>query len=109
MKIVVTGSAGRLGSRVGRALAAAGHEVIATDVREPQEPMPGLRIADLQQIDAARELVQGADAVCHLGNLPGLAPVGRSKGFINNTSVNYNMFLAATEAGVRRMVYASSI
>jgi nucleoside-diphosphate-sugar epimerase len=115
MKIVVTGSAGRLGSGVARALLAAGHEVVATDVRLPTEPTPEVRVVDLCHIDAVRELMQGAEAVCHLGNLPGFGgapgatPIGRSKGFINNTATNYNVFLAATEAGVRRIVYASSI
>src|SRR5688500_855866 len=112
MKVVVTGVAGRLGSRVAAALVAAGHEVVASDVRVADEAVAGavpLRVVDLCQIEPVRELVQGADVVCHLGNLPGTNYSGRSKGFINNTAANYNVFLAATEAGVRRMVYASSI
>lgn len=115
MKVLVTGSTGRLGSRVAAALVAAGHEVVATDVRAPAEvtgataSVVATRVADLCQFDAARELVRGVDVVCHLGNLPNMPASGRAAGFMNNTIANYNAFLAATEAGVRRIVYASSV
>ncbi|HEV7299574.1 MAG TPA: NAD(P)-dependent oxidoreductase [Tepidisphaeraceae bacterium] len=110
MKVVVTGSAGLLGSRVTAALMVDGHDVVATDVRAPDgEAAATTRVIDLCQIEAVRELVTGADVVCHLGNLPSTVPSGRSKGYINNTAANYNVYLAATEAGVRRIVYASSV
>ncbi|RIK11871.1 MAG: epimerase [Acidobacteria bacterium] len=41
MKVLVTGSSGFLGSSVVPGLVDGGHEVVATDVREPASPTPG--------------------------------------------------------------------
>ena len=110
MKVIVTGSTGRLGSALTDAFISAGHDVIPVDVRPPEvaTTIP-TRVIDLSQIDGLHDLMRGADVICHLGNLPGTQHSGRSKGFINNAAVNYNVFLAATEAGVRRIVYGSSV
>jgi len=64
---------------------------------------------DLAVPENAVSLMSGVEAVCHLGNLPGFGGRGRAEGYLNNTASNYNVFLAATQAGVRRIVYASSV
>lgn len=110
MRILVTGSSGRLGQRVVGVAREMGHDVVPVDMRPPAEDDRGdTRIADLCNFEGLPKLFEGIDAVCHLGNLPGFGEVGRSRGYLNNTATNYNVFLAADQAGVRRVVYASSI
>jgi nucleoside-diphosphate-sugar epimerase len=111
MKILVTGSTGKLGRAVVAELLAHGHEVVATDRRAPEQAAagPATRLADLTRIDEARPLVREVDVVCHLGNIPWFDEPQYASGFANNTAVNYNVFQAAEEAGVGRVVYASSV
>jgi nucleoside-diphosphate-sugar epimerase len=112
MRIVVTGGSGRLASAVARELLAHGHEVIPLDIRPRRreaEDLPELRIVDLTDAEQLLPHVQGADAVCHLGNVPSFARTGPSVGFRNNVVSTFNVFHAAELAGVRRVVSASSI
>lgn len=110
MKVLVTGGAGRLGSVVCKELLRIGHDVLATD----QRFLAGLgvpqRLADLCDPHAAYPLLEGCDAVVHLGNIPNLS-LGPSPQLVlsHNTAMNTNVFRAAVDLGVRRIVFASSI
>lgn len=108
--IVVTGAAGRLGRRVIDVLVDRGVEVIGTDQRPAPEGFAAvfreLDLCDRQQTSA---LVAGADAVIHLGAIPGPGanePPGRI--FDNNVTGTFNVLWAAREHGVRRVVFSSS-
>src|SRR4051812_40961417 len=108
MKILVTGSSGGLGRHVVKELLAHGHDVVPTDLRAGDDAA-GLqtRVADLTRIEQVRPLARGVDVICHLGNIPWFGEDRYSEGFANNVSSNFNVFQAAEEAGVRRVVYAS--
>ncbi|MDQ2105848.1 NAD-dependent epimerase/dehydratase family protein [Azospirillum isscasi] len=117
-RVLVTGGAGYVGSRLVPELLKAGYEVavldlcIYGDVFAPLRPNPKLTEikGDLRDAATVRTAVAGCDAVIHLAcisNDPSfdLDPdLGRS--------INYDCFRplvrAAKEAGVRRFVYASS-
>jgi nucleoside-diphosphate-sugar epimerase len=107
--ICVTGASGRAGRATVAELLAHGHDVIATDVRAPEQDLgvPVLR-ADLTDYGQALEALDGADAVVHLANIPapGIHPPVHT--FTANTAMNYNVFNAATRLGLRRVVWASS-
>jgi nucleoside-diphosphate-sugar epimerase len=108
MRIVVTGGTGKAGRWVVRDLREHDHDVLSVDVvRDPDPGGPSI-VADLVDLGQAHELVAGADAVVHLAAIPapGIRPAGET--FRNNMLSTYNVFSAAVERGVRRVVWASS-
>ncbi|ADI13305.1 NAD-dependent epimerase/dehydratase family protein [Truepera radiovictrix] len=109
LKVVVTGSSGRAGRAVVRGLKEQGLEVLGVDRVKPLEDpgVPTLQ-ADLTDLGETLEVLKGADAVVHLANIPapGIFPPGRT--FVENTVMNYNVFSAAVDVGLGRVVWASS-
>jgi nucleoside-diphosphate-sugar epimerase len=105
-RVAVTGSQGRLGRYITRALRVAGHDVIGLDVAPPPPEGAYIQgsILDSEHLDAA---FAGADAVIHTAAL-----LSRSHGqaaiFEVNTRGTWSVFDAATRAGVRRVVSFSS-
>src|SRR5436305_14580636 len=70
-RVLVTGSAGRVGRAAVAGLAARGHTVIGFDVR----PTPGLPpersvVAGLGDVAALRDAASGVDCVIHLAATP---------------------------------------
>jgi nucleoside-diphosphate-sugar epimerase len=108
-RICVTGASGRAGRVTVKELLAHGHDVVATDVTPPREDLgvPVLR-ADLTDYGQTVEVLEGVEAVVHLANIP--APGIRTPvtTFTSNTAMNYHVFSAAAQAGLRRVVWASS-
>ena len=109
-RIVLTGAAGRLGSYLREPLTKLGDEVISSDqVADIGRLYPGERYvrADLAQMDQILPLLAGADMVVHFGAIPDEAPFEQLLG--PNFIGAYNIWEAARQHGVRRVVYASSI
>jgi len=109
MKVTVTGAAGRLGSVVCTTLASAGMDLLATDRNYRADLPVRLRIADLLDRQSAYGLVEGADAVVHLGNHPGFWGGDAQRICNENVTMNFNVFEAARQCGVKRIVFASTI
>jgi nucleoside-diphosphate-sugar epimerase len=113
VRIAVTGSSGKLGRATVERLTADGHSVLGLDVN----PSPGLftrvDFTDYgQTLDALLGVTarhSGLDALVHLAAIPvnGLVPDATT--FHNNMTVSFNVLFAAHRAGIRRIVYASSI
>ena len=109
MKIVLTGAAGKLGRPTCHQLHAAGHEIRATDrCRYPDLPVR-VEVCDLLRPEALYALLEGADAVVHLANHPGFKSGDDAPLFGENVAMNMNVFQAAAETGVKRIVFASSV
>ena len=71
MRIVVTGASGKAGKWVVRDLVEAGHDVLATDVAPARDDCPAeFTRADLTDYGQAVAILDGADAVAHLANIP---------------------------------------
>lgn len=108
-KVVVTGSSGRAGRAVVADLLAHGYEVTGVDLAKPPFDLgaPTLQ-ADLTDLGQVLEVLLHADAAVHLANIPapGLFAPGRT--FAENTVMNYNVFSAAKDLGLKRVVWASS-
>jgi Nucleoside-diphosphate-sugar epimerases len=110
VKVLVTGAAGQLGSVVCQELVQRGHEVLATDKRFVDGLPAPLRLADLRLAFAVYPLLEGKDAVVHLGNHPGLNAGPSPQALLaDNVAMNANVFRAAAELGIGRIVFASSV
>lgn len=108
MKVVVTGAAGNLGSRVMSELRSAGHEVLGLDRKFAGFSRRWRRINLMDGASVMKALV-GAEAVVHLGNHPGRSRRMPDHVLPENVAMNFNVFEAARTAGVRLIVYASSV
>ena len=110
-RVLLTGAAGRIGSAffagaaeryrfrladrvIDDSRGGAGHEAVALDVADPE---------------ACRAACDGIDVVVHLAADP--SPEADFYGSLleNNIKGTYNVFRSATDAGCRRVVFASSI
>lgn len=108
-RVVVTGAAGKAGRAAVAELKEHGYDVLATDAAERPADLEGdyLR-ADLTVQGEVVDVLDGADAVVHLANIPapGLRPAAAT--FTENTTMNAHVFLAARTLRLRRVVWASS-
>jgi uronate dehydrogenase len=108
-RVLLTGAAGRIGSALREGLRPGLEELRLSD-RENVEPLPGTPetfvLADLLDAAAVAKAVDGIDAIVHLGGHPDEAAFGGLLG--PNVEGTFNVFEAAREAGVTRVVYASS-
>ncbi|MFI6595705.1 NAD-dependent epimerase/dehydratase family protein [Nonomuraea sp. NPDC050536] len=105
-RVCVTGAAGTAGRAIVRDLLAHGHEVVATDLRTAggEDVMQ----ADLTRYGAAVEVLAGVDAVVHMANIPAPGLRTPATTYADNTTMNANVFLAAAQLGLSRVVWASS-
>ena len=109
-KLVLTGAAGRLGSYLREPLSRLAGELVSSDIAEDIGALyPGESYvqADLADKAAITALLEGADMVVHFGAVPDEAPFETILG--PNIIGAYNVWEAAAQHGVRRVVYASSI
>ncbi|MBS0255081.1 MAG: NAD-dependent epimerase/dehydratase family protein [Proteobacteria bacterium] len=111
---VVTGVAGFLGSAVARALAARGGRlrgvVRATSPRANLADFPGeLAEADLRDAPAVAAALAGADTLFHVAADYRLWAKDPEEIVRNNVAMTRAVMEAALAAGVRRVVYTSSV
>lgn len=117
MRILVTGGAGFIGSHIAHRLLQEGHEVrvldsFATGRRANLDVLDGVELieGDVRSYERAHTAVRGCEMVLHEAALPS---VPRSiqdplTSAAVNTTGTLNVLLAARDAGVRRVVFASS-
>ncbi|MEU0075343.1 NAD(P)-dependent oxidoreductase [Streptomyces sp. NPDC006332] len=103
--VLLTGAAGGLGTLMRNLLPAFDYELRLLDMR-PIEGDPDAVTADLADKDAVRKAVRGVDAIIHLAGISLEAPF--EKILTANIEGTYNLYEAAREEGVKRIVFASS-
>ena len=106
--IVVTGAAGRLGRRVVGLLADQNREVLATDQVEANDLPAEFVRCDLGNSQAVSDVLRGAEAVVHMGAIPGPSRAEPRTIFENNVAADFNVMMSAAELGLRRVVFSSS-
>jgi nucleoside-diphosphate-sugar epimerase len=104
-RICVTGASGQAGRAVVRELEEHGYDVAPTDIAVADYEM--LR-ADLTDYGQALEALRGVDAVVHLANIPAPGLATPPVTFTANVTMNFNVFQAAANLGLSRVVWASS-
>jgi dTDP-L-rhamnose 4-epimerase len=116
VRVLLTGSAGFIGSAIGRALAARGDEVVRVDLMLPDahgsvDTPPDTHRLDVRDADAWRDLIIGVDVVCHQAALVGLGVrVADLPSYASHNDLGTAALLAAMhDAGVGRLVLASSM
>jgi nucleoside-diphosphate-sugar epimerase len=110
MKILVTGGMGDIGRPAVTWLLAHGHEVRVLDL-QIEAPIPGAdcRAGDVTDFAGLREHIAGMEGVVHLAAYPHPSMAAGQEMFRVNVDGTFNVFQAAAEAGIRRVVCASSI
>ena len=106
--IVVTGAAGRLGRRVVQLLADQGKKVLATDQLNAEDLPAEFVRCDLGDAKAVGDILKGAEAVVHMGAIPGPSRAEPREIFENNVAADFNVMMSAAERGLRRVVFSSS-
>jgi uronate dehydrogenase len=106
--VLLTGAAGGLGTLMRGLLPPYGYDLRLLDMR-PVDGEPGAVRADLGGLsgkEALRAAVRGADAILHLAGISVESTF--DKILRANIEGTYNLYEAAREEGVRRVVFASS-
>jgi nucleoside-diphosphate-sugar epimerase len=110
MNILITGGKGNVGRAVTRYLSERGHTLTVLDC-DDQPDLPGVRYAscDLTQCADLAALARGCEAILHLAAIANPSFAAGDEIFRVNTVSTYNVFDAAAQTGIRRVVCASSI
>jgi len=116
VKVLLTGSAGFIGSAIARQLRDRGAEVVGVDLMLPQahgsaEPPEGTHLLDVRDAQAWSRVFRGVDLVCHQAAMVGAGVrVGDLPGYAAHNDLGTAALLAAMHHhGVSRLVLASSM
>jgi nucleoside-diphosphate-sugar epimerase len=111
-RVLVTGGSGLIGRPTVALLAQSGARVRRFDLvpsqAGPEHDIVDI-VGDLRDPDAVAAAVEGMDAVVHLGGIPGPELEGEVTTYAVNAVGTLEVFAASAAAGVRKVVYASSI
>lgn len=117
MRVLLTGAAGFIGSRVQAALTAEGHDVVAADIMLDAAHGPGAVLPDdchrldVRDPDALAPLLSGVDVVCHQAAVVGAGVnAADAPSYAGHNDYGTAVLLAQMfAAGVQRLVLASSM
>jgi uronate dehydrogenase len=107
--VAVTGAAGAIGSVVCAGLDRGQFRLRLLDVAAPRltGPADDVRLVDLRDAAATRQALDGVAAVVHLAARPDEGSFAEIHD--RNVLTTYNVYEAARQVGVRRVVFASSV
>lgn len=110
MRVLITGGVGEIGLAVSNRLAARGYDLRLIDILpESQVTNKHYRYCDIMDYQSLFAQVQGCDMIVHLAALKNPFAGPTQDVFRINVAGTFNVFEAAAQAGIRRVVQASSI
>ncbi|HEX5959142.1 MAG TPA: NAD(P)-dependent oxidoreductase [Hyphomicrobiaceae bacterium] len=107
-RVLLTGAAGGVGSRLRKLLPTVYSDLSLSDIAAPADLAASERFvaADLAQLDQVEAAVDGVEGIIHLG---GHSVEGPWETILQANIIGcYNLFEAARRKGVKRVVFASS-
>ncbi len=107
-KLLVTGAAGGVGTRLRKLLPPVYNDIRWSDLKQPDDLAAGTEFirADLANMDQVEKMVDGVEGIVHLG---GYSVEGPWETILqSNIAGTYNLFEAARKKDVRRVIFASS-
>ena len=110
MKILVTGSSGRIGRAVVEVLLERDYQVVGFDVQPSSISHANFSSTtnDFSDTNALAQACAGVDAVLHLGALMSWKKEDLQRIFDANVNGTLNVLAAALENGAKKFVFASS-
>jgi uronate dehydrogenase len=107
-RVVITGGAGKVGRALRAVIAPEFAEVVVLDLvaESALAPNETSLVCDVTDLPALTRALAGADAVIHLGGYPNDRPIEDILKV--NCLGTWNLYVAARENGIERVVYASS-
>jgi len=111
MKIAVTGGNGRFGRVVVRLLKNGGHDVLNIDQAASERHNSDVPFfaANMRDLDALTNALQGHDGVVHLAAIPSPQSAPAPEVYANNTIGSYHVLFACAQLGIKKVCLASSI
>lgn len=117
MRVLLTGAAGFIGTRIRTRLEQGGHDVVAVDTMLPAAHGPdaalpdGVRRVDVRNADAVADVLAGVDVVCHQAAVVGAGVnAADSPSYASHNDYGTAVLLAQMyAAGCLRLVLASSM
>jgi nucleoside-diphosphate-sugar epimerase len=107
-RVVVTGGSGKAGRAVVRDLVEHDYDVINLDVVHPAQRVSPTLIVDLTDFGQTIEALRGAAGVVHLAAIPAPGMRTVEQTFRINMTSTWNIFSAAAQLKMERVVWASS-
>jgi len=118
MKILVTGGIGNIGLTVSIYLLSRGYDLRIIDHIAPKEIEPDIKAdiqkaeycqVDIRDFQAVNNACEGIDVIIHLAAIPHPIQGQATEIFHVNAGGTFNVFQAAADLGIKRVVCASSI
>lgn len=108
-RIIVTGAKGGTGRSIVRVLREAGYDAFGLDVKAVEAGDKNYAQVDVTDAARLRDVLRGADGVVHFGSLPTDEGHAVAEVFQNVTGGGFNVLNASADAGIKRVVLASSM